>query len=68
MQEIKEETLPEDKMTWHEKHKQSMSFGDRIADGVANNMGSWKFIIIQTITDLFHIYSLAISFFQRRIY
>lgn len=35
--------------TWHEKHKASLSFGQRIADSVANGMGSWRFIIIQTI-------------------
>jgi uncharacterized membrane protein len=35
--------------TWHEKHKSSMSFGDRVADSVANGMGSWGFIIWQTI-------------------
>jgi uncharacterized membrane protein len=35
--------------TWHEKHKNNLSFGDRIADTVANGMGSWKFIIWQTI-------------------
>jgi uncharacterized membrane protein len=35
--------------TWHEKHKSSMSFGDRVADSVANGMGSWSFIIWQTI-------------------
>jgi len=49
MQEKTKETSSEKKITWHEKHKQSMSFGDRIADSVANNMGSWRFIIIQTI-------------------
>ncbi|WP_448633970.1 DUF1003 domain-containing protein [Pedobacter panaciterrae] len=26
-----------------------MSFGQRLADGVASGMGSWRFIIIQTI-------------------
>ena len=35
--------------TWHDKHTASLSFGERIADGVANGMGSWRFIIIQTI-------------------
>lgn len=35
--------------TWHQKHKESMKFGDRIADAVANGMGSWTFIIWQTI-------------------
>jgi uncharacterized membrane protein len=37
------------KKTWHEKHTETLSFGNRIADSVANGMGSWKFIIIQTI-------------------
>ena len=35
--------------TWHQKHEESRSFGDRIADSVANGMGSWRFIIMQTI-------------------
>lgn len=34
---------------WHAKHVESLSFGSRIADSVANGMGSWRFIIIQTI-------------------
>ena len=37
------------KNTWHEKHHQSLTFGGRVADTVANGMGSWRFIIIQTI-------------------
>jgi len=39
----------ENKKNWHEKHVESMSFGNRIADSVANGMGSWSFIIIQTV-------------------
>lgn len=35
--------------TWHEKHFESLGFGSRLADGVAKGMGSWKFIIIQTV-------------------
>ena len=34
--------------TWHSKHKDSYTTGQRIADAVANGMGSWTFIIIQT--------------------
>ena len=34
---------------WHEKHKETLSFGSRLADSVAKGMGSWRFIIIQTI-------------------
>jgi len=34
--------------TWHDKHKASLTFGQRLADNVASGMGSWLFIIIQT--------------------
>lgn len=37
------------KKTWHETHEDSLNFGQRLADSVANGMGSWRFIIIQTI-------------------
>jgi uncharacterized membrane protein len=36
--------------TWHDLHSESRKFGQRLADSVANGMGSWKFIIWQTIT------------------
>ena len=35
--------------TWHDEHTESYGFGQRLADSVANGMGSWKFIIIQSI-------------------
>jgi len=38
----------EQKVNWHQKHKNEMSFGQRLADSVATGMGSWRFIIIQT--------------------
>jgi uncharacterized membrane protein len=34
---------------WHEKHIETLGFGSRLADSVARGMGSWKFIIFQTI-------------------
>lgn len=34
--------------TWHEKHHETLNFGGRVADAVANGMGSWRFIILQT--------------------
>ena len=37
------------KKTWHQKHHETLTFGQRLADKVANGMGSWSFIIIQTI-------------------
>ena len=35
--------------TWHQQHKESMTFGQKLADSVATGMGSWRFIIWQTI-------------------
>ena len=35
--------------TWHEKYHSTLSFGGRLADAVAKGMGSWKFIILQTV-------------------
>ncbi len=34
---------------WHNKHKESSTFGEKLADSVANGMGSWRFILWQTI-------------------
>lgn len=39
------------KRTWHQEHKDNLSFGSRLADSVATGMGSWRFIIIQTIIE-----------------
>lgn len=34
---------------WHQQHSENLSFGSLLADQVARNMGSWRFIIVQTI-------------------
>lgn len=34
---------------WYEEHTNKLNFGQRLADSVATGMGSWRFIIIQTI-------------------
>ncbi len=34
---------------WNDAHSASLSVGDRLADSIAEGMGSWKFIIWQTI-------------------
>ena len=34
---------------WHQEHNEALGFGSRLADWVANGMGSWRFIIVQTI-------------------
>ena len=35
--------------TWHQRHSDSLKFGQRLADKVANGMGSWRFIVIQSM-------------------
>ncbi len=35
--------------TWLDKHKESLTSGQRIADAVAKGMGSWTFIIAQSV-------------------
>lgn len=34
---------------WHEEHIEVSTTGQRLADSVATGMGSWRFIIVQTI-------------------
>ena len=35
--------------TWHDRHKETSTIGQRLADKVAKEMGSWRVIISQTI-------------------
>ncbi len=37
------------KKNWHAHHTETLNFSQRLADKVANGMGSWNFIIIQSI-------------------
>ncbi len=37
------------KQNWHKEHAVTLDFGQKLSDNVANGMGSWRFIIIQTI-------------------
>jgi uncharacterized membrane protein len=34
---------------WHEQHTEQLTFSQKLADAVANGMGSWTFIIIQSM-------------------
>ena len=36
-------------INWHNKHIETLDFGGRLADFVAKGMGSWKFIIFQSV-------------------
>lgn len=35
--------------TWHELYEEKRSFGQKLADNVAGGMGSWRFIVWQTV-------------------
>ena len=39
----------EKQKTWHEKYHEKLTVGDHLSDMVAKRMGSWKFIILQTV-------------------
>jgi uncharacterized membrane protein len=48
--------------TWHQKHSESLAVGQRLADGLAHFMGSWKFIIIQTLIIILWITSNIVAY------
>jgi len=50
--------------TWHQQHRASFTTGQRVADGVAKAMGSWPFIIAQTIFVVFWIALNLVAFFK----
>ena len=47
---------------WHQKHRENFSFGNKLADSVAHGMGSWKFIIIQTLIVLNLVFSTQAAY------
>ena len=51
-------------ITWLDKHKETLTPGQRIADSVATGMGSWKFIIWQTIFVIIWMTLNAIGFIR----
>ena len=51
-----------EKKTWHQTHKEKMKFGDKLADSVANGMGSWSFIIWQSIIVLIWMFLNIVGF------
>ena len=51
-------------VTWHEKHAAAKTWGQRVADGTANLMGSWKFIIIQTVFVILWMILNCLAFIQ----
>lgn len=49
--------------TWHQKHIQKLTLGQKIADQVAGGLGSWKFIIFQTVLVAFWVSANLCGFF-----
>ena len=49
---------------WHQKHVETLGFGSRLADSVAKSMGSWKFIIVQTILVVLWMSLNLVAFFH----
>lgn len=49
----KKDTMERKQKTWLDEHVEKSSYGDRLADSVATGMGSWTFIIIQSIFVVF---------------
>jgi uncharacterized membrane protein len=39
----------ENNKNWHQKQVESLTFGQKVADYLAQGMGSWAFIIVQTV-------------------
>lgn len=37
------------KPTWHQRHVEGRTFGQKLADGTAHVLGSWPFIVVQTV-------------------
>jgi uncharacterized membrane protein len=57
------------KHNWNVKHTDSLPIGDRLADSIATGMGSWKFIITQTIfVVLWMILNLVGFFYHWDVY
>jgi uncharacterized membrane protein len=52
------------KIDWHQQHEKTLNFGQRLADKIARGMGSWTFIIWQTIIVIIWMSLNIIGFVQ----
>jgi uncharacterized membrane protein len=57
--------MMENNKSWHATHKESLGFGQRLSDTVANGMGSWRFIIWQTIIVALWMVANVVGFVQK---
>ncbi|MBL0357910.1 MAG: DUF1003 domain-containing protein [Chitinophagaceae bacterium] len=49
---------------WHDQHIESMTFGQKLADMIATGMGSWKFIIWQTVVVVIWMFLNVVALMQ----
>jgi len=49
---------------WHEQHTESMTFGQKLADMIATGMGSWRFIIWQTVVVVIWMFLNVVALMQ----
>ena len=56
-------TIKEPK-TWHEKHAAGLNWREKLADGFANAIGSWGFIITQTVIIVFWVTMNVVGYIQ----
>ena len=49
---------------WHKAHEETSSFGQKLSDKIASGMGSWKFIIWQSVIVIVWMILNIIAFFQ----
>lgn len=49
---------------WHQNYRENLNYGGRIADAVAKGMGSWRFIIIQTVFVIIWMGLNMVAFFK----
>jgi uncharacterized membrane protein len=56
--------MPTSRKNWHAQHAAKLTMGQRIADTVAATMGSWGFIIVQSVILAIWIVLNLIAFIQ----
>ena len=52
------------KINWHSQHEKTLNFGQRLADKIARGMGSWTFIIWQTLIVILWMALNVVAFIQ----
>ena len=50
--------------TWHRKHRESLSESEKLADSLARGMGSWAFIVVQSVIVIVWAGMNVIGYFQ----